>query len=43
MMTTFQTFLFEVIVADEAHILRNPFTETSSCVFSLKVNFIFMI
>ena len=35
--TTFQSYLFEVIVADEAHVLRNPLTETSNSIFSLKV------
>ncbi len=33
---TIQSFLFEIIIADEAHCLRNPWTETSQAVFTLK-------
>lgn len=36
--TDIRSFLFEVIVADEAHCLRNPLTETSQAIFSLKVD-----
>jgi SNF2 family DNA or RNA helicase len=36
--TDLRSFLFEVIVADEAHCLRNPHTETSQAIFALKVS-----
>lgn len=32
-----QNFLFNVIVTDEAHIIRNPRAKTSASVFSLHV------